>query len=140
MAKRMIKGLLIDVENGKVEVVEIPQKLEEYYKLLNVECIDIVNRYIANELYTIVCDDEALLKENPQLSAVDYWNKPMLYGNLFITKYTDSEYLESLSDEDVDRLRNCITDVQVYYDTNYVGNYVRVNYMSYKKIKQGERY
>ncbi len=139
MAKRMVKGLLIDVENGKVEVVEIPQKLEEYYKLLNVEYIDIVNRYIANELYTIVCDDEALLKENPRISAIDYYNEPMLYGNLFITKYTDSEYLESLSDEDINKLYDSAWVLE-FFENQTLRKTSFINHMSYRKVKQEERY
>ena len=85
MSKKLLRGVLVDVENEKASVIEIPDKLEEFYKILNCSCIDITIRSIgSNKKYNIVCDDEALLKSNPKISAIDYSGETQLCGNLFI--------------------------------------------------------
>lgn len=82
--KNLLRGVLVDVEQETVSVVEIEDKLDEFYRILNCDCIDIVVRRIGSKLFNIVCDDEALLKDWPKVSAIDNLWKPMLYGNLFI--------------------------------------------------------
>lgn len=82
--KNLLRGVLVDVEQETVSVVEIPDELDEFYKILNCDCIDIVVRWIGSKLFNIVCDDEALLKETPKISAIDNLGQPMLCGNLFI--------------------------------------------------------
>lgn len=82
--KNLLRGVLVDVEKETVSVVEIPDELDEYYKILNCDCIDIVVRRIGRKNYNIVCDDEALLKAPAKISAIDNLGRPMLCGNLFI--------------------------------------------------------
>ena len=82
--KNLLRGVLVDVEQETVSVVEITDKLDEFYRILNCDCIDIVVRRIGSKLFNIVCDDEALLKEAPKISAIDNLGQPMLCGNLFI--------------------------------------------------------
>ena len=87
MAKELLRGVLVDVEKETASVVEIPDELEEFYKILNCDCIDIVVRSIGGRLrkkFNIVCDDEALLKNAPKISAIDNLGNPQLCGNLFI--------------------------------------------------------
>lgn len=97
-----IKGYLIDVNNpDNSGVKEIEKNLEGYYKLLECDMIDITSRRIGGEWYEIVCDDEALLKNNPVVSAIDSEYNLVLCGNLFIAKYDGDGDLMSLENEDI---------------------------------------
>lgn len=82
--KNLLRGVLVDVEKETVSVVEIPYELDEFYRILNCDCIDIVSRRIGRKNFKIVCDDEALLKAPTKISAIDNLGRPMMCGNLFI--------------------------------------------------------
>lgn len=84
MSNKILRGVLVDVENEKISVVEIPDELDEFYKILNCSCIDIVNRKIGRKRFEIVCDDEGLFKDTPKISAIDNLGTVQLVGNLFI--------------------------------------------------------
>ena len=84
MSKKLLRGVLVDVENEKVSVVEIPDELDEFYKILNCSCIDIVTRKIGRKRFEIVCDDEGTFKGTPKISAIDKLGNVQLVGNLFI--------------------------------------------------------
>ena len=105
---RKLRGVLVDVEKETVSVVEIPDKLDEFYRILNCDCIDIVARRIGKhpsgrqKRYNIVCDDEGLYKDPQKISAIDNMGQAMLVGNLFIVGGADHEgNLTSLWDSDV---------------------------------------
>lgn len=85
--KKKITGVLIDTEANTAKAVTIDNTLEAYYSALNCSCIDIVERTIgaSEKHFTIVCDDEGLLKEAPCISAISDHGEPMLVGSLFIT-------------------------------------------------------
>lgn len=97
-----LRGVLVDVENEKVEVVEIPDELDEFYRILNCDCIDITARRIGIGLrykkVNIVCDDEGLFKNPQKISAINNMGQAQFVGNLFIVGGTDAEgNLTSLS-------------------------------------------
>jgi hypothetical protein len=81
---KTLKGILIDVENEEVKCIEIQDTLDEYYRILNCDTIDIVSRKIGRKRFEIVCDDEGTFKENPKISAIDNYGSPQFVGNLFI--------------------------------------------------------
>jgi len=96
----MLHGVLI--KEGKLKVVDIKDKLDTYYDILECRCIDIVERRIGDIEYSIVCDDEGLYNEAALISMMHYrTHQPMLVGNLFICKHGRNGELKSLSDEDV---------------------------------------
>ena len=102
MSKKLLRGVLVDVENEKVSVVEIPDELDEFYKILNCSCIDIVARKIGRKHFEIVCDDEGLFKENHKISAIDNLGNVQLVGNLFIVgAEVDDGNLTSIPADDV---------------------------------------
>ena len=77
--------------------------MEDYYKLIDCETIDIVNRDINGNCYDIICDDEGTFKENPRISAIDDMWQPMLVGNLIICGTANEEgNMTDLSDKDID--------------------------------------
>lgn len=103
--KKKITGILIDTESNTAKPITIDDTLEAYYSALNCSCIDIVSRTIGeNEKYfTIVCDDEGLLKAAPCISAVSDLFEPMLVGSLLIADFDhDTGILASLSEPELE--------------------------------------
>jgi len=90
-----MKLLLIDVYNNKVETVEA-NGLEDYYKYLDCDTIDIIQRWIGDIPVNIICDDEGTFKEHPKISAIDVWGDIALVGNLLIAggEVVDGELTE----------------------------------------------
>lgn len=101
MKNRRIKGVLIDTVKGTAEITEIDKSLDGYYKVLNCRCIDIVQRYIGNRCFEIICDDEAALADAPLPSAVSPLGEVMLYGNLLVVRFDGEDDVESLTDADI---------------------------------------
>lgn len=97
----MMKTILIDVKKGTAEVIEIEDDLDEFYKVLDCRCIDIVNRRIGRKRFDVMCDDEGLLKGAPRISAIDNLGHPMLVGNLMFFNSNDEGELLGLSDIDI---------------------------------------
>lgn len=115
MSKKLLRGVLVDVEKETASVVEIPDELEEFYKILKCDCIDITVRAIGGKCrkkFDIVCDDEGLLKEPQKISAIDNMGNPQLVGNLFIVGGADEEgNLTSLSEYDESYLMSKIQKI-----------------------------
>lgn len=112
MAK-LLRGVLIDVEKETYGIVEIEDELDEYYRILNCSCIDITVRSIgSNKKFIIVCDDEALCKADPKISAVDYFGQTQLCGNLFIVSCEiENENLVSLTDQEAAYLMRLVKKI-----------------------------
>lgn len=113
MAKKLLRGVLVDVENETVGIVEIKDELDEFYRILNCTCIDITVRRIgSNKQYRIVCDDEALCKGEPKISAVDYYGQVQLCGNLFIVGgEIDDGNLTSLTEDEAQRILRLVKKI-----------------------------
>lgn len=82
-----ITGMLIRTDGTNASFKTIPANLESYYKTLDCELIDIVNRQVGHDKdnrYNIICDDEALLKSPAVSTAIDHSLNYCLYGNLFV--------------------------------------------------------
>ena len=103
--KKKITGVLIDTEANTAKVTALDDTLESYYAALHCSCIDIVSRTIgeSKKYFTIVCDDEGLLKAAPCISAVSDLCEPMLVGSLLITDFDhDTGDLASLSEHELE--------------------------------------
>lgn len=103
--KKKITGVLIDTKANTAKAIMLDNTLEAYYSALNCSCIDIVERTIgvSEKYFTIVCDDEGLLKAAPCISAVSDFCEPMLVGNLFITDFDhNAGDLASLSEQELE--------------------------------------
>ena len=124
-----MKMLLLDVENNKLEMVEV-DGLEDYYKYLNCRCIDIVRRKIGDVEVEIVCDDEGMLIDNPKPSAIDITGAVALFGNLLIEggNVIDGELTEPTPAE-IDEITNNLAEVttSVYKEPYRV--FVEVDYL-----------
>lgn len=101
-----MKMLLIDVKNACVEEVDA-NGLDDYYRFIGCDCIDITVRKVAGMRLPIICDDEGFLKANPIRSA--YYEEPdmlPLVGNLLICGGMLEGKLLPLSDEQKERVQN----------------------------------
>lgn len=111
MANKKLLGVLVDVENKKVDAIEIADDLEKYYEVLNCTCIDIVQRRIGQKKFTIICDDEGLFSAAPKISAINNLGQAQLVGNLFIVAARSDEdgNLIGLSKSEADYiLKRCV--------------------------------
>lgn len=99
--EKMITGVLIDTQSATAKVVTIPKKLESYYAAINCRCIDITRRRLDGKPFDIVCDDEALLRDNPVLSAISSTGEPMLAGNLLLLQFDGFNDLRSLTKPEI---------------------------------------
>ena len=90
--------------------MDIEDRIEEYYRLIGCDLIDIVSRTIGGKVFDLIVDDEGLLKENFITAAEsrfeetkDFKGCDCLAGNIVITGFADEEgNLTSLTKEDVD--------------------------------------
>lgn len=96
-----MKTILLDTE-GNLSVLDIESTLENYYSLLKCHTIDMVRRSIAGHHFTIVCDDEGLMIDDPIPTAVFADGSIALYGNIMIEGLPDScGNSTGLSDKDI---------------------------------------
>lgn len=134
MKEDIIRGVLIDpyaelsvraqeditvALDTRLRVQAIENNLKEMYKLLHCQCIDITERSIGGQRYSIVLDDEGLLIDKPIKSAVASDGIPMLAGALFICKsvYDADEMSTVLASIDDDDYENIMQHVKIAVDT-----------------------
>jgi len=86
----MSKAFFLDSVNKITKVVDV-NTLDDYYKLIGCDCIDIVTRKIGRKIYDIIIDDEGLLKDDPLISAIDDLGRVMLVGSLIVCGLADDE-------------------------------------------------
>lgn len=110
--KPVLQMLLLDVENETVSILNVKDELDEFYRLLHCDCIDIVERTVAGRQFTFIVDDEGLLKDSPKIAALDDTWGPMLVGNLLVCHTDfDSGELTALSNDDLIHLHSHIKTI-----------------------------
>lgn len=102
-----MKFYYLNVKNQVYGTVDIDPKLNEYYKLIDCDCVTIATIQIFGHVYDVICDDEALLKDDP-IPAILACNGMSIYGNVLICKEGEDGQEEGLDFYDVDRIRNSI--------------------------------
>jgi hypothetical protein len=127
-----IKGVLIDIENDKADVVEFECKLQKYYEMLHCDCIDIVSREIGHgrsrRRFDIVCDDEGTFKMNAKISAIDNLGSAQLVGSLLVVNRGEDGETVSLTDEECDYV---LEHVQKMYTRNHPEGYLMLTQCEY---------
>lgn len=106
-----MKAFLIDVNADVKEgarVVECGNDLETLYKLCDCSTIEIPCRKIGDFWYDIVCDEEGIFRENYKASALDEKFNVALVGNLLFCNHDAEGDLVSLTDEQIENLKNHI--------------------------------
>lgn len=104
-----MRAIYLDVENNDCKIVDVPNDLKVFYNMLNCRLVEMPERKIGDKLYTIICDEEGLLRGNPIPSAFNREYKPMLFGNLLIVN-TDVENcdIKELSIDDCEHITKFI--------------------------------
>ena len=98
---KQISGVFIDPENNIAEVRTIEHSLQGFYQLLRCDIIEMPERRLGDDRYfTFICDEEALLKSNCYVSALDPMGNAALVGPLFVVRYDGSSEVCSLSEEE----------------------------------------
>lgn len=134
MSKKLLRGVLVDVEKETAGVVEIPDELDEFYRILNCSCIDITVRRIGCNFHNrirvnIICDDEGLCKSDPKISAIDNLGNVQLVGNLFIVGgKVDDGNLTSLTETEAATI---LRRVQKMGTTKFPGGYPMLTQCEY---------
>ena len=100
-----MKMLLLDVVNKDVRMVEA-NTLDDYYRLIGCDYVDIIHRRIGDVEVEIVLDDEGLLVEDPKPSGISVNGSIMLWGNLLIAsgRVTDDGELTELTEAEIDEI------------------------------------
>lgn len=106
MAKEQVLMVLVDVNGGTARKVTIKPSLDEYYRLIGCDTIDMVDRRLgtnrSHQDFTIICDDEGLMSDDPKISAIDNLGKAMLVGNLLVTKCNEEGETVGLTEQEAD--------------------------------------
>lgn len=105
MKEKAIRGLFYNSENGTLKEVVFKNFDEMRDVGLKCSCASVITRYINKKPYDIWFDDEFLLKldenEPNEVSGTCLDANETLFGNLFITVYSDCEYIQSLTSDDI---------------------------------------
>lgn len=102
--------LVLDVKEDKLRVAEC-KELEDFYRELDADMLDIARRNIGGKAYDIFVDDIGLFRENPVVSAITKDLEPMLVGNLIFANHDVEGNTTSLTDEDMARILGNIVQV-----------------------------
>lgn len=114
---KQLKAFYIDPTTNTAEPRTVEDSLSSFYKLLHCSSIEIVTRRIgaarrtgaygrAYKQFSIICDEEGALIEDPLISAIDDFGDPMLVGALLIVGLPDDEdELTDLTDADIKHIR-----------------------------------
>lgn len=75
------------------EIVDFVDNLDWMYETINCETVDIIHREIgfSKISFSIICDDEGLLKDNQIISAISPRTNEKLVGNLIIVSADTDE-------------------------------------------------
>lgn len=116
---KIIKGILIDTTKPKNEIKEhdfeqvkdATENLHNIYKMLNCDCIDVVERKFGKNVYDIYCDDEALLKGGTPILAIATYNQnnvlvEQIVGNVFICKHDGQGGMQALTPKECSEILN----------------------------------
>ncbi len=115
--KKNLRTVLLKVQNVDVpicKVTDVEDDLHAFYEKLDCDMIELPMRKIGNNRYLVMCDEEALLKADPIVSAMDEDFNAMLFGNLMFFNDDGEGGLLGLSDDDIENITSHIYDINDY--------------------------
>lgn len=129
---RIIKGVLLDIENNEAKIVEFESKLQNYYDMLHCDTIDIVSRSLgynrSHKRFDIVCDDEGLYKEGNKISAISNLGSAMFVGSLLVVNRDENGETASLTDKEC---KFVLDKIQKMYTNNHPEGYLMLTQCEY---------
>ena len=99
-----MKMLFLNPADKDVQTLEVPHEIDEWYKILGCELVEMPVRYINGRPFTIICDEEGAYRKDCRISAIDSCGKVMLVGPLLICKedkQSDCGQITELTDSDI---------------------------------------
>lgn len=86
----VLKAFYLDVDNQKMNFVDVVDDLNVFYEKLNCSCIDIVVVTINGKNYDVVCDDEALFNEEVRPAIISQKDgRVLVWGNVLLFSLAD---------------------------------------------------
>ena len=124
-----MKMLMLDVVNKDVKMVEA-NGLDDYYKLIGCDYVDIIHRRIGDVEVEIVLDDEGALVESRKPSGISVDGAVMLFGNLLVAsgRVTDDGELTELTEEEGDEIMDNVATITTSVYTEPYPAFVEVDY------------
>ena len=86
-----------------IRAIDEADTLNEYYRLLGCQCIDMVPIDVDGYSYDVVCDDEGLFRE-PMVPTLYISEEQVLFGSIAFVKIDEEGYTVGLDKEDIERL------------------------------------
>ena len=117
MKEKSIRVVVVSPLKGVEERV-IKNDLETFYKTIECDYIEVARRKIGGKYYDIICDEEALLKSNPLVSAFSLDEEPMLVDSLIICN-SNGENFSSLTKQDIERILKRVVKYQLLTGEKY---------------------
>ena len=99
-----MRAFRIDENTGEFGTIEVEPRLEEYYRLIGCECIDIVTREVGGTGFNIVVDDEGLLRGG-DVTAASLTTGEVLVGTILLFGIDDEGDLRPLTDTETNTIR-----------------------------------
>ena len=100
--------MVIDTEKERPQLIKTEGGLDEWYRLINCDLIDVQVHTIEGKPFDFICDDEALFKEGGKVSALDKDQQPVMVGNLVICNCDDEGRETGLQKRDIELLKHHI--------------------------------
>lgn len=123
--------LVVDVIGDKGVYETEVDDLQDIYDALRCDCFDIAYRKVGGKKkFDIFCDDIGLFAENPIVSALDEKMCPALVGNLLFANHDMEGNTTSLSDEDVQIIKDNIITL-IDFDSDPIRQWVAVMPVEY---------
>lgn len=122
----MEKKLMGILKNGQLEFDFIKDDLNEYYKILECDTIQIINLKINNTLYSFIIDDEGKLKENYINFILTRKEKIIdeIVGHVIIQKYDfENDEAENLTNSDQNNIQNWFEECEILIDISNMKAY-----------------
>ncbi|MBQ7701487.1 MAG: hypothetical protein IJT54_03700 [Candidatus Methanomethylophilaceae archaeon] len=95
-------------KNGVVGTVTVDNDMKSFYKLLDVNCIQMPRRRIGDQIFRIVYDEEALIRRDPVVTAIDPMGYPMVFNSLFIISDDEKGGFKSLTKSQCQKIMDYI--------------------------------
>ncbi len=87
--------------------IDDTDKLDEYYRYLGCQCIDMATIDVGGHAYDVICDDEALLRQ-PLIPSLYISEEQVFFGSLAFVKDDEEGESVGLDREDLIRLLDFI--------------------------------
>ena len=112
-----MRAILLDVKNKRFTKVNVKDDAAEWARLCNCKYVEQIHCNIDHKPFTIICDEDGLLKSDQIPSALDVNNKVALVGNLLIFDYSAGINMKELSKDNARYVINNIANVAMHTPT-----------------------